>query len=203
MEILSRLVESLVVIVMLAVFLELLLPTSTMQNYVKMVMGLLVVIAVLQVLFDFFHADFNLYVPEISAEPSITLEQIQVNAKELSEEYKDKAVEDYRQGVKKQVMALASLNQEVEVLDAGVELDTSEGKNFGQLQFIQLTVAEKSRGNDSNKVKPVEIKVQTGERSTAHEQDIERQQTVNKLAKTVADFYNLPDDKVKVIYSGK
>lgn len=202
MEILSRLVESLVVIVMLAVFLELLLPASTMQNYVKMVMGLLVVIAVLQVLFDFFHADFNLYVPEISAE-SITLEQIQVNAKELSEEYKDKAVEDYRQGVKKQVMALASLNQEVEVLDAEVELDTSEGKNFGQLQFIQLTVAEKSRGNDSNKVKPVEIKVQTGERSTAHEQDIERQQTVNKLAKTVADFYNLPDDKVKVIYSGK
>ncbi|WP_180261144.1 stage III sporulation protein AF, partial [Desulforamulus profundi] len=47
LESIKTLVQVLVIIIVLAVFLEMLLPSSQMQDYVKMVMGLLVIIVVL------------------------------------------------------------------------------------------------------------------------------------------------------------
>ena len=48
MEVIRNLVQSLVIIIILAMFLEMLLPAGQMRAYVKMVMGLLVIIAVIQ-----------------------------------------------------------------------------------------------------------------------------------------------------------
>ncbi|MTI79975.1 MAG: stage III sporulation protein AF [Firmicutes bacterium] len=203
MEILRQLVQSLVIIVMLAVFLELLLPSGTMRNYVKMVMGLLVTIAVLQVASNYFHGDFNTHVPKISTAPAASLEQVETSAKELSDQYKSRAVEDYRTGIAKQVLALARLNQDVSVLDAQVELNTSEGENFGRLQLIQLTVTDKEEINgDSKIVEPVEIEVGTNDKPVEPQQiPPENQQAMHQLAKTVADFYNLPEEQVQVTYT--
>ncbi|MBM7855484.1 stage III sporulation protein AF [Desulfohalotomaculum tongense] len=204
MEILRQLVQSLIIIVMLAVFLELLLPSGTMQGYVKMVMGLLVVIAVLQVVFDFFHTDFYLHVPKLSSTPSAALEQVQANAKELSEHYQNRALEDYRSGIAKQVLALARLNRELAVLDARVDLNTSRGENFGRLQLIQLTVTDKPQTEQgAGKIKPVEIQVGADGGDSYQQGQVteEKQQAMDKLAKTVANFYNLPPEQVQVIYT--
>ena len=48
MEVIRTLVKNLIFIAMLAVFLPMLLPFGEMQRYVKMVLGLLVMVAVLQ-----------------------------------------------------------------------------------------------------------------------------------------------------------
>jgi stage III sporulation protein AF len=201
----GQLVQSLVIIVMLAVFLELLLPSSTMHSYLKMVMGLLVVIAVLQVIFKFIDYDFHLQVPEISTVTEISGEQLQVNAQNLSEHYKSQAMEEYKQGITKQVLALARLNHDVAVIDAQVDLDDSQAENYGKLQRIQLTVSDKEQSpNGIQFVQPVEIMVGAKEEENndtkVNKIPDEVQRAMKKMTSTVADFYNLSQDQVQVIY---
>ncbi len=194
--------QSLVIIVMLAVFLELLLPSSTMQSYVKMVMGLLVLIAVLETVFAFIGTDFNMQVPEISATSLDTWEKIQADAEQLSEHYKNQSLEDYRQGISKQVLALANLNQQVKVTAAEVEVNTEEGESFGQLQMIKLVVQPQQTTSEGiSTIPPVEIAVSEEEQP---EKEIkltkETMEAVEKMVATVADFYNLSHEQVQVIY---
>lgn len=200
MEELRQLVQNIVIIVMLAVFLELLLPSGSMQNYIKMVMGLLVIIAVLQMVFKFTNTDFNLHVPEFSSVPSVSLEQVQADALQLTDHYKSQAVEEYRRGIAKQVLALAQLNQELTVVDARVDVDTTEGEGFGKLQLIQLVVSAKTEQNQ--KIQPIEISVINQSPQGIPEEQIpsDIQQSMDKLAVTVANFYNLPLEQVQVIY---
>lgn len=199
MEELHRLVQSLVIIIMLAVFLELLLPSGSMQSYVKMVMGLLVVIAVLQVVFKFLNSDFSMQVPEIASNPPAVLEKIQADAEMLSEHYQSKSLEDYRQGISKQVLALANLNQQVTVAGAEVEIDTEQGENFGRLQSIKIIVyPQKLQPGETEKISPVEIAV--SEEQPEEKPSPEVAQAADKIATTVADFYNLPRDRVQIIY---
>ncbi|WP_031514881.1 stage III sporulation protein AF [Desulfofalx alkaliphila] len=200
MEELRQLVQGLVIIVMLAVFLEMLLPSGGMQSYVKMVMGLLVVIAVLQLLFKFTSVDFNLHVPEIVPVPAMSLEQVQADAERLSEAYHNQALEDYRQGIAKQVLALARLNRQVTVLDAAVEVNTEEGEKYGHLQLIRLRVTDKEADPGETKIEPVEITVGTQQEEISSKLSPEVEQAMESLASTVSNFYNLPQDKVQIIY---
>ncbi|MEG6615894.1 stage III sporulation protein AF [Peptococcaceae bacterium 1198_IL3148] len=204
MQEISQLVQSLIIIVMLAVFLELLLPSNAMHDYVKMIMGLLVIIAVLQAIFKFIDYDFHLQVPEISTIAEVSTEQVQANAQSLSEHYKSRAMEEYKQGIAKQVLALASLNQDVSVIDAQVELDSGEVGSLGKLQWIQLTVSDKERSvSGVQSVQPVEIAVGTKHpQSSDLEDKIPQtvQRAIANISSTVADFYNLSPDQVQVIY---
>lgn len=203
MQELSQLVQSLVIIVMLAVFLELLLPSSGMRSYVQMVMGLLVVIAVLQLVFKFINTDFKLQVPELSATPVSSLAEIQTNAQKITEHYKDRAMEDYKAGIAKQVMALAKLNQHLHILDVQVELHTEEGEQYGRLASIQVTVTD-PQDSQINGVEKVEISVDANQehRPVAGEQlTSEQKKAVDRITDTVADFYNLPKEHVRVVYT--
>lgn len=200
---LSQLVQSLVIIVMLAVFLELLLPSSGMRSYVQMVMGLLVVIAVLQLIFKFVNSDFNLQVPEVSATPITTMEQIQTNAQKITDHYKNRAVEDYKSGIAKQVLALARLNQDLTIVDARVELDTQEGEEYGRLASIRIVVTDQ-RGDQVDSIENVDIAVdadQQREQVMDEQLTSEKRQAVEKITDTVAGFYNLPKEQVQVIYT--
>lgn len=202
MQELSQLVQSLVIIVMLAVFLELLLPSSGMRSYVQMVMGLLVVIAVLQVIFKFINTDFKLQVPEVSTTPIASMEHIQTNAQKITEHYKDRAVEDYKTGIAKQVLALARLNQELTIVDARVELHTEPGEQYGRLASIGLVVTDQPPGA-AGSIATVEIAVgaeQQGE-LTSEQLTTEKKQAVEKITDMVAGFYNLSKEQVQVTYT--
>ncbi|MGB9846901.1 MAG: stage III sporulation protein AF, partial [Desulfotomaculales bacterium] len=64
LETVRSLVQNLVVVIILAIFLDLFLPSGDMKRYVKFVMGLLVIIAVLGALGNLFKGDWVSFLPE-------------------------------------------------------------------------------------------------------------------------------------------
>ncbi|MCD5407591.1 MAG: stage III sporulation protein AF [Desulfotomaculum sp.] len=203
MEELRHLVQNLVILIMLAVFLELLLPQGSMQRYVKMVIGLLVIIAVLQMISEFSGTDLHLYVPKIATTATISLAQVQSEASEITGHYQQQALENYRQGIIKQVLALARLNPELTVLDAWVEVVTTSGEKLGKIQLIGLAVASKPEfSNESKMITPVEITVGIKTPVAILPEQIPPQtaQTIQNLTKTLTNFYNISLEQVQIIY---
>ncbi len=157
-------------IVMMTVLLELLLPAGEMRRYVRMVMGILIIVAVLQVFVGFMRW------AEAQPAPSATLEPRTgpgiPDYRDYQAEYLKRAGAAYQQGVARQVTALASLAG-LEVSGVEVLLEEKAGE-YPRLCEIKLHLSA---------AVPV-----------ATENDVQ----VGSAAEWIADFYNLPRDRVTV-----
>jgi|OM-RGC.v1.013949497 stage III sporulation protein AF len=213
-ELVRNLVQNLIIIVVLAVFLEMLLPAGDMRRYVKMVMGLLIIVVVLQAIGGVVRGEWQHDLPE----PALTgtppgvpdLTDIMAAGQRLKDGHQQKALEEYRQGLSRQIAALAGLNKEVQVVKAQVEVYTDPGdRRFGQIREVLLLLAaaspdarEKGGGRDDPLVDPVTIDVGgrglPGNEGMSLKPGPEAERAAEQLAKTVANFYNLSLEQVKV-----
>ncbi len=199
METVRSLIHNLVIIGVLAVFLEMLLPVGDMRRYLRMVMGFLIIIAVLQAMGNMVHCGFGreFLLPAVK-ENGDRLEDIMAAGQALSTENREKALEQYRRGVAGQVMALARLKEGVTVTDAEVEVDSNPNSDsFGRLKEIRLVVTGAEPQTGLIKL----VTVQVGENQAAEMSGEEKPGKLQAdVVTTVAGFYGLSRDRVKIVY---
>jgi len=168
METVRSLVQNIIVIVILAVFLEMLLPAGEMRRYIRLVMGMLVIMAVLQAAAGLVGNDFNLEMPDVFAAaepPARRLDDILEEGANLFESQQQDALEQYKKGLAKQVAGLARLNGEARVAGVNVLVEENpRAPDYGRIKEIHLTLAaldtgKSSNGQDSGIVEPVRIEV--------------------------------------------
>lgn len=219
MEIIRNLVQNLALIVILALFLEMFLPSGEMQRYVRMVLGLLVAVAIIQAAGELAHRDFTGDIPLLTVRAdSQKVAGILDEGKKMAGLNEEKALQEYRRGLSSQVLALAQLNRDVPVVSAEVLLQEDEGRGGGLLEEIVLVVAREqgavreSGGDGMPTVEPVTVNAapdsfhrsaQTGGQGKAGAGEGEGPSTesVAALKKTLAGFYNIDPGKVKVVYT--
>ncbi len=210
MEVIRNLVQNLVVIIILAMFLEMLLPAGEMRKYVKMVMGLLIIIAVVQAAGDLSRWDYRGDLPLLAQKAD---EQkaagILEAGKKISSEQRQKAVEQYREGLANQIMALTSTAKDATVLGVEVKVQSKDSEpDFGRIHEVVLYVARETgtAGQEKNvcagEVTPVVVQIAGGNdpREDKTGGSGPPKETADALAGSVASFYNLNPDQVKVMY---
>lgn len=207
LESIKALVQVLVIIIVLAVFLEMLLPSSHMHNYVKIVMGLMVIVVVLEAGANLIQQDFNFELPVLSqSSEGPGLEKIMSDGQKLAGNQKERAITEYKQGLERQVLALVRLQNNLNV--TGVKIETASNPqepDFGRLTGVILEISRDPLDQDPNavqKIKPVEVTVgttspteQAGNGSASPENTAQ----AKELARTVANFYNIPVEQVQVV----
>lgn len=221
MEIIKNLIQTLMIIIVLAVFLEMLLPRGKMMPYVKMVMGLLVIIAVLQAISGLLQRDWLQELPSVAAGHSpaaaggasgvMGMEDIMAAGKELQLNNQNLAVEQYRQGLSSQVLAVAQMNAAVNVVDALVKLSPDPGEqSYACITEIVLVIDPFASPDHAHQrdalVTPVNVKINdalpVAANSNTPSGEISRQaqEEAQKVARVVAGFYSLPPEQVVVEY---
>jgi stage III sporulation protein AF len=208
-EIIRNLVQNLIIIVILAMFLEMLLPAGELRKYVKMVMGLLIIVAVVQAVGDLVRWDYSADLPSLTQkEDRMQVSGIMEAGKKLSGAQQQKAVEQYRRGLANQVKALARINKELNVVDVDVKVQAEgDAPGFGQLKEITLTVARDAgnveqgpKGTEVTVIEPVSVRV-GGQSNPADRAEAAPPGGAEAgLVSTVANFYNLKAEQVKVVY---
>ncbi|NLJ76228.1 MAG: stage III sporulation protein AF [Peptococcaceae bacterium] len=213
MDAIRSLVQNIIIILILALFLEMFLPQGGLKKYVKMVMGLLVVIAVIQAIGTLVQWDYSRELSALTAEGDRMQASDVIEAgKKMSGNQQQKAIEQYEGGIARQVIALTSLYQDTPVVDVDVRVQAgSDEPDFGQIKEIVLYVAqtgdtvpvEEGDNITLEQIKPVAINVEDVAEDgveTALEITEPPRDVVSGLVKTVAGFYSLEQQQVKVRY---
>ncbi len=192
MEAVQNLVRELVILIILAVTLELLLPHGDLRRYVRMVLGLLIIVAVLQAGVSFWNRDLaadlswvSLGQPDQEATAEILRE-----GERLWQLGQSRAQTEYEQGLARQIKALAGLNPDVAVAEVRVRVEggTATGEP-GRLEEVVL-VLEGESWDKNNEVLPV----------AAPAKPAPDPEAVERLCRIVADFYGLASEQVTVEY---
>ncbi|HBC93546.1 MAG TPA: stage III sporulation protein AF [Pelotomaculum sp.] len=210
MEIIRSLVQNLIVIIILAVMLDMFLPAGEMRKYVKMVMGLLIIVAVVQAVGNLMHWDYAGDFPALTAQGDQgQFTEIMEAGKRLTEDQQQKALDEYKNGIARQAMALARSNNKVSLLGVEVIVWTEQSKpGYGQLTEMVLTVGPKTastdlqaKGSVIKEIEPVSVKLDPAApdgREGAEERPPE--EAVTGLVATLANFYSLSPEQIKVKY---
>lgn len=216
MDTLRLIVKSILIIIFMASFLEIVLPRSDMKRYVNLVIGLFVILAVVNPLLSVMDKDFSFDVFETAARPADSnTEALIRKGKELGDSQKAQAVSQYKEKLAKQVAALTRLYPDIGINHVDVEIvEDTTSPEFGTLKRIVLRTDSRSgdAGDSSpgTEVRVKEVRVEDiGEDSAGQvANSAGRIQTGGGTAETgkntaglkdvIANFYGLTPEQVVI-----
>lgn len=211
MDTLRQLIQTIAVIVILAVFLEMLLPRGDMRRYVKMVMGLLVIVAVLQAVTGAVNSNLLQEIPDVviqspSGRETASLEDIIAAGQFLAESNRQEAAQVYSDGIARQVMSLAELNENLAVTGARVQLEDNSGA-IGRITIVCRPAAGEQPApypgaGVAPAVEPVIVGAPGGRPGAGAPADrgptAAEREAAARTAEVVANFYNLRPEQVEI-----
>jgi len=158
MEGLKSLIRNLAVILLLATFLEMLLPNKSMRGFVQLVMGLFVIAAVLNPLANFLSINLADQVPAWVVDSSADLPVLAAddNTKDMG---KSAVREQYKRILINQINVLVATIEGVADNEVAVELEQDAGGFSDYPQILKVSIVFSQRKDIVQPINPVIIGV--------------------------------------------
>ncbi|WP_161781864.1 stage III sporulation protein AF [Thermanaerosceptrum fracticalcis] len=208
----KELVRNVVIIVLLTTFIDLIMPSSSMQRFVKVVMGLFILVTLLNPILNLFTKgqDFEVMTWQLKTSTS-TANTVLAQSDQLTATNQSLFLENYSRRIEGQMKALVKLVKGIKEVEVQVEL--KGGKQLGALEGIEsvlVMVDTKASGEKSSSVKPVEpVRIGSKERTAGSEGAKDAQATVDEehkrmereIKNTLSNYFGINPKIIKVVFS--
>lgn len=218
MEVIKELVRNIVLITLLTAFLDMLLPSSNMRPYLKMIMGLFIIVTVLNPVLNFLshHEEFEVFAWQ-QDNSAVSDEVIRREGEELAAINQGLFLQEYARRIEVQMAALCRLIPGVADIEIRVKL--KGGQQVGSYEGIHevwVRVAQDSGNKPSNaeliRIEPVKIgnptnpgshpspdsAPQPGKDGLAADQ--EKRRIGSEIKKTLSQYFGVMPEKVTVVF---
>ncbi|PFG13840.1 stage III sporulation protein AF [Bacillus sp. es.036] len=198
MAVITGWITNIIVLILLATVLELLLPNSNMQRYVKMVIGLMLMAVILSPILTIFTKDFDSMLRSAAltdATPDVRMEN-QIESKKSEIQASNAAYIEEQMAVQMKSQVEKELRDQfnLEITHVGLELKDAEGeKNIEQIAVTVSKAVEK----DVQDVEAVSVSFELSEEEV---QSSDAQS--KKVAYFLADEWGLYPNQVGVQVKG-
>ncbi|GAE31871.1 stage III sporulation protein AF [Halalkalibacter hemicellulosilyticus] len=206
---------TIILIILLATILELMLPNSHMQRYVKLVVGLLLLVAMLQPLLSIFTEDVDEWLVSLSVQTDETEKVVQeaINLQKKEIELGQRAYISEQMAVQLENQVKDELREgydleiarvEVELLWEG-ELETIQDA-IDSLEvihtFVYTELEEEQSESDASveAVQPIRIDISESNRNEDDEQ--QEFESLADVQQFLAHNWNVPKEKIQVAWEG-
>lgn len=193
-------VKNIIMVVLFASFMELLLPNSNMQRFVRAIMGLLIMLAVLNPLLELFdNHHFGAMLTnqnKLFANSSAT-SQMDHSIETLTREKEKLSLDVYKKNLSQQIRSLVTPVQGVK--DAQVEVELSSPATDHSVVVINnITVSIRPGSQErQNDIAPV-IPVAVGGRDSTDNQIAVSPELCEKIRQTIAAIYPVDKKHIEV-----
>jgi len=194
-------VHNIAMVIIFTSFLGLILPRSKHKGYIKLIAGLVVIMAVISPLATLFSGN-NLEELFISAERQLNFDiatRTISKSSNLEDTMLRAIIAEHKTGIEAGLrMKISSLGYEV--IDARIYIDESE-EYFGMISALILTLAHETKESPGRSLIRVErvnigqINIGADARAAANEHDEE----IIAIKNLLADFYNLSVENINII----
>lgn len=204
MEWLNEWIKQIILLVLIATFIDLLLPNSSFDRYVKLVLGLLIIMAILSPILQLINQDLDFalskwWKTEPVAPTFDSMQTIREKSQKL-QAFQTKQMEEQWQQTMQKLIA-EELMKQLKLQDVKVKVvaKLQEGKE-PQIQSVEVRAHSGSlktdRANRSSLVQPVEmVQIEVGEQEKKMSQDQSLQEKIKQL---IAKHWNIKLELIHV-----
>jgi stage III sporulation protein AF len=193
MSVIGDIVRNLLVIIIVASFLEVILPDGSLKPLVRFTIGLFIIIAILNPVVKFLGGNPNLAVEEWDQRINQQLSsEIVTGGESINQQISDQTNKVLKEKIQGQISAVAVLVPGVEEVDSKILM----GKD-GVPQKLQLTV--RTSASDSKRgIQPIDVFSSSSQENDAQEQD----RISNKIRQVISNLYGLEAENIEVDFEG-
>lgn len=198
-KILGELIRNLVLLLLLATFLEMLLPKSTLSRHIRLVVGLFVMLTILQPIIHLFNwqGPIRLSIREPPYEETRAIVQ---EGLRLRNEQHNTALQFAERHLEQQLEAMIYLNLGVDKVYADLTLESRPDHEFviSQAKIIVSPLYEKNSGQGTQvkEVEPVVI----GREQPEVKKSLEMEQLKERIQNGVSAYLGLDPAKIQVVF---
>jgi len=213
LELIKDVVREIAIIVLLASFLEMLLPNSNLKRFVQVILGLFILISILNPIASLFSSDemvFQIEAWRYQPQSSYEFDEIITNAERITQARENVAVREYEERIEKQINSLVQLVPGVNFSEVSVKTGSRNSGVLGGIDQVIVKIYEEqpekqlSSRLEKININEVVISIQdpnaiNQEQRTSEKHSMSKDQRIAEVANLVSNFYSLPLGKIKVI----
>lgn len=215
LEILKDLVRNVVLIILLTTFLDMLLPSSSMQRFIKVVMGLFLLVTLLNPLLILIkeEQDFEVFAWQQNNQVEGSFNSVLTQGQHLETVNQELIKAQYQQRLQAQIKALVRLIKGAE--GALVEVTLKEGEKVGldnEIEKVLIRISKIDQVEESSIVKqidPINIKVEQEEKflSSKEEEKMhtplseEEKRVTTEINNKLTHYFGLKSGQISVVFS--
>ncbi|WP_366922486.1 stage III sporulation protein AF [Metallumcola ferriviriculae] len=211
MDMLRDLVRNVSLVVLIASFIDLLMPGQKMDRYLKLIVGLFIIISVLNPILTFLNLaqSFEVTAWQYERSGQAQMESIFQHGEELAGVAENAAWHDYKSRMERQIVSLARLVPGVKGVQVDVQVEKREKAYYGSIRQVTMVVSVGQSTKKEDMVDPVRVNIddetaQHQPSSTAILGMDERMAIKKQVREVVSNFYGLqPDSVVVTVITGK
>jgi stage III sporulation protein AF len=202
MQFLTEWITNIILFVLLATIIEMLIPNSSMQKYVKMVTGLLLIAIILTPLLNLFKKDFDQLFSSLALKPILQEKNIEnvieMKKKEIQETQRAYILEQMAVQLKNEVEEELMQQYGLQVESVLVSIKDEEEQDFNAEDIDSIEVILSKKENTSNSIPAVKpISIDTSKPINRH-QDRETN-TSKEINRFLANKWGIDGGKIAVI----
>ncbi|CEO89890.1 stage III sporulation protein AF [Syntrophaceticus schinkii] len=196
METIYLLVRNIIFIILIAVFIEMLLPMKETRRFLEVVVGLFVLITILNPIVSLIQQEPQLQL-DIQEGNKQELDEILNQGKQLQQVQVEQARSNYGKRIEEQVAVIAQMVPGVEQAEARVQFVAGSSlDSVGVIEKVEIVIKKERSQSIVDPVKRVSIEPGDGEQAEKVEDSDEG--LFKQVQSTVASLYGLQPSKVVV-----
>ncbi|MET3507583.1 stage III sporulation protein AF [Halalkalibacter oceani] len=213
MEYITEWLTTIILLILFATVLELMIPNSAMQRYVKMVVGLMLLVVMLQPLLSIFQDDVDSWLFALTTEETNRAEQNVTNSINLQKreiELGQRAYISEQVAVQLESQVEDMLEEEHHLNIAQVEVELAEDAGAEepfteqQVKAVHVEVQEREREDElepSDAVDAVEV-VRIDTSLSVESQASPRTDELSNIVPLLSEYWDIPEEMISIAWEG-
>lgn len=185
-------VQNIAMVVIFTSFLGLILPGGKYKDYIKLITGLAIILAVISPVAGFFSGrSLDDFFREAQRQIGMDIAANAISSGIIFEDTMRRAVlEEYRAGLKTQ-MSLKISNMGYELIEARIYIDDSD-ENFGMIEGLALKLLKKAEETERGLIRVDRVNIENINIRRTENDNADENPEINAIKNLLSDFYNLP-----------
>lgn len=198
---LREFVRNVLVIVVLAAFLQLILPPGTMRRYANLAVSLVLVLTLMGPLLALTRASWDVHELLGQAQAQTAWSEIKVRSELLQQQNDASLLQSYRQILKAQVGDIVEQQDGLILVDCEIALvEDQAAKDFGSIVNMQVVCAASETVKSVHLVESIEIGQPSAIEQEQNSLGAEVQTQLQAIQQALARFFFLDVDQVQVAF---
>ncbi|MFZ5943389.1 MAG: stage III sporulation protein AF [Bacillota bacterium] len=206
LEAISDIVKNVAVIILLTTFLDMLLPNSNMHRFIKVVMGLFVMMAILNPIINLIiKEDHGLTAWQLSTTGEQKIDTVLAQGEKITNIQQQQALSEYQNRIEKQMEAMIELIPGAGDVKCSVEIESvNKSGAIGRIEMVKVEVNTSVQQGEVfvNPVEPVNIQIGQGKggKKASASQGTHPAELEEKIFNVLINYYNLKKESIEIIF---
>ena len=196
-------VTNIAVIIIFTSFLEILLPNSDMKRYIKVIIGLLVLLVIVKPFVILSEIDISFKKDIIETSDFIDVDPLKKDSENISKYQSEKALEIYESNIKQQIRRIISTNKDIAQNILNIDLDIENNmssESFGKIKALKIEIKkEKGLTVEVNKIDDININKNKKVINEVNSEYNLNDKVEDEIKTNLSNFFGLDRSAIKVI----